>query len=216
VDGRNRRIEPGLERNFRHAELIGNQIDRLTRHLVQVGGVAARLPAAPGESQEARQELARAPRLAEDLQQILAILGRQVIIVEPVLGNGGDRHQRVVHLVRNTRDELARGREPALFLRAFPQDRRHLIEVLGEPSDFVGVVHRHRHVQVTFGDPGEPRFQLLERRAEPAPGDEHHEREEDQPDQQPPQDCAEGLGGGPRQLLSLPRGPRAPPLGLRR
>ena len=96
-----------------------------------------------------------------------------------------DGHERIVHLVRDPRQQLARGREPALFLGAIAQYQGHLVEVLRQPADLVAAVHRDLHAEVAVGHPGEASIQILERPVDALAEQEQGDGEEDDREEQP-------------------------------
>ena len=127
--------------------------------------------------------------------------GAEVVVLQPLLRDGGNGHQRIVDLVCHAGDQLARGREAALFLGPLPQHRGHVVEVLGQAPDLVGVPHRHLGVEVALRDMRQPFLEVAERCAQPPVGEDEHGRQEEEADAEPPEHGAERLAGGVRELI---------------
>ena len=178
-------VELPTNRDLVDAEAVGHQIEGAPHHVVEVDVGDLTLGGAH-EAQQATQQLGRPAHLAQNLCHLTALLGVDRGIGEPVFRVRGDRHQRVVHLVRHAGEKLAGGREAALLLRPIPQDTGHRVEVLGQPPELVGPAHRDPHGEVAVGDLGEAGLELAQRTPHtPAHhvrqrGDEQHA--DDQPD----------------------------------
>src|SRR5205814_526010 len=71
------------------------------------------------------------------LLHLVAMLGGDRGIGEPVLGVRRDGHERVVHLMGYPGEELPRRGEAALLLGPVPEHPGHLVEVRREPTRFV-------------------------------------------------------------------------------
>jgi len=132
-DRRELGIEPPFDRDFVDAEAVGDQVDRAADHIVHV-------------------HLRGPLGLAQDALHLVALLGREVRVCQPQLGMARDRHQRVVDLVRDAAQQLARRRKAPLFLGAIPQHARHVIEVRRDLAQFVVATDRDLRGQIAFGD----------------------------------------------------------------
>src|SRR5216117_2077145 len=92
-------------------------------------------------------------------------------IGEAVLGVGGDRHEGIVHLVRNAGEQLAGRGEAALLFGPVAQHTGHCIEVRSQAAELVGPTDRDPHGEIAVGDLREAGLELAQRAPHTSP---HH------------------------------------------
>jgi len=196
-------VETPGDRDLVDAEPVRHEIERAAHDVVQVD---ARHLAFGGahEPQQAAQQLGGPPGLAQDLRHLVARLVREARIGEAVLGMRGDRHERVVHLMGHAGEQLARGREPALFFSAVPQHLSHGVEMLREPAQLVSGLYGHADGEVAVGHPRQSGLELTQGTPHATP---HHrddrEHEHDAADEPYHRVTAHTARGGPQRALSL-------------
>ena len=98
VHGWEARVEPPAHGDFVHAEPVRHEVQSPADDVVQVDGPNLPLRRA-NESQQPAQQLGRSLRLTQHLLHLVAMLGGDRGIGEPVLGVRRDGHERVVHLM---------------------------------------------------------------------------------------------------------------------
>ena len=155
------------------------------------------------ESQQPSQQFRGAPGLTQDLGHLAALLPLERGVGQPVFGVGGDRHERIVHLVRDAGEQLARRGEAPLLLGPVTQHAGHRVEVLGQATELVGPTNRDADREIAVGDLGEAGLELVQRTPH-APA--HHENQEghQQRTQPEPQDrvASHLTGRGPQRPLA--------------
>src|SRR5216117_4102591 len=127
------------------------------------------------ESQQPSQQLRGAPGLTQDLGHLAARLPLEHGVGQPVFGVGGDRHERIVHLVRDAGEQLARRGEAPLLLGPVTQHAGHRVEVLRQATELVGPTNRDADREIAVGDLGEAGLELVQGTPH-APA--HHENQE--------------------------------------
>ncbi len=168
-----------LRATWRERELVHDHGDRPPRHVVEVGGLAARRRLAR-EVEQAAHDLAAALGLAHDDLEVGAPLGVVLGALQQERRVGEHAGERVVDLVRHAggeaadRGELVGLRELALRLG---EACGHVVEGPRQVAELVAPVRRDRRREIARGDA-------------PRAGCEGLHRADDEPLAEPPEQAA--------------------------